>query len=382
MNTRVNQQTAETVVRESLGLSAEDLGMNPAPDGFDQDDGAGDDLGDTGSGDDGLGSDDLGDSGVSQDQGNGRQSASDDGLGDLTQPQAAPQRQSQPDRIPAQAEIRTDGKGNLVDRKTGQIVAKAGAEARMYQKMHKAVQQSQVVQAQNQDLTQRLNKAIELGTQMFNRLKEHQERQGEYAPERYGLQAHEAVEALNFAKMAKSDPVSAIKAILTRASAGGIDLSSIGLQGGNFDPKSLLDLVRGEISQQMNPLKERSQRETAQEQARREAEETAAQYRNELNNFLTANPQAREFLPVFQKIYEQPAFQNMSLGEVWARVQLNLIRQNGNQRPANQQRRGNNPRIPNGRNRPPQGSNGKSNLAPVDMSYEDIVRDVIRGSST
>lgn len=382
MNTRpnVNQQEAENVVRESLGLSAEDLGMNRPEDSFDTDD-------DLGGDDDGQGSDGLDNSGNDSldTRGSGadnqpRQVRQQQDQDDLTVQQ--PPRQQQQDRIPAAAEIRTDGKGNLVDKKTGQIVARAGAEARMYQKMHRQSLQLQSVEAQRVDMENRLKKAIEIGTQLFERNKMLQENQGTFAPQRYGLQDHEAVEALNFAKQAKTDPIGAIKAILTRASSNGIDLSSIGLQGGNFDPASLMNLVRQEIGQAMNPLKERSQRETADQQRQREAQQAADEAKSELNRFIAQNPEVREYLPIFAKVYENPQFQHMSLGEVWSRIQLNLLRQGQQtqgQRPANQQRR-RNPGLPRGQNRPPQ--NGpQGNLAPVETSYEDIVRDILGKAS-
>lgn len=373
MNTRpnVNQQTAEGVVRESLGLTAEDLGMNPPEDSFANDDFGGEDDGGS---EDNLSDNDSGLPDNSGLQTNDTRVAQQDDL--TVQPQRV---QPQPDKIPAAAEIRTDGKGNLVDKKTGQIVARAGAEARMYQKMHKQSLQMQAIQAQHTDTENRLRKAVEIGTQLFERLKAVQENQGNFAPSKYGLADHEAVEALNFAKMAKSDPIGAIKAVLTRAAAGGIDLSSIGLQGGNFDPKSLMDLVGQRIDQAMNPLRERSQRETEQERQTREAQQEAESAKQALNTFLAQNPEAREYLPVFHQVYSQPQFQHMSLGEVWSRLQLNLLRrsqQQQQQRPANQ-RQGRNPRIPNGRGRPPQSGNGNGNLAPVDMSYEDIVRGLL-----
>lgn len=381
MNTRpnVDQTTANSVVQESLGLTAEDLGMNRGEDAFDQ----GDDLG----GDDlDTGDEDLG---LSRGQRqNGREDDDEPAPQQRQQPRQQEddlmlrpdQRQQQQDRIPPAAEVRTDGKGNLVDRKTGQIVARAGAEARMYQKLHRTTQAYGQLQASHTDTQNRLNRAVELGTQLFDKLKELQNQQGEVAPQKFGLSNAEAIEAMNFAKEAKVDPVGTIKKLLTRAAAGGIDLSSIGLAGGNFDPKSLMDLVRNQIDTAMNPLRERSQRETAQEQQQREANERAEETKRELNTFLSANPEAKEFLPIFAQVYAKPEYQHMSLGEVWSRIQLNLMRrqaqQPSNQRPANQQQQRRQPRVPNGRQTPP--NNGRdSELAPVSMSYEDIVRGIL-----
>ena len=135
----------------------------------------------------------------------------------------------------------------------------------------------------------------------------------------------------------------------------------------------------------MQPLRERQQQETAQQQREREAREEREATTRELNTFLGANPEAKKFLPAFQKVYENPAFQHMSLGEVWSRIQLNLLRRGidpnlpqQQQRPANQQQSRQQPRMPNGRQRQPQGRPQASTMAPVSTSYEDIVRDLTK----
>lgn len=375
MNTRtVDQQTANDVVRESLGLSADDLGMNAPEDAFTNDDN------DTGINDDNDDLDGAPDSRNDNNQPETRQEQDQDDFLTQPEPQPAPQPQPQQRQIPQSAEVRSDAKGNIIDKKTGQIVARAGKEARLYQGMHRARQERDTATRATQEVTERLNKAVEIGTQLFERLKEMQTNQGDYAPERYNLNRNEAIEALNFAKEAKSDPVGTIKKLLTRAATNGIDLSSIGLAGGNFDPKSLMDLVRSTIDERMTPLRERTQRESDQEKAQREAQESRDASTKELNTFLQANPEARQFLPAFHQVYSQPQFQHMSLNEVWSRIQLNLLRreqQQQQQRPPNQQRnRNRNSRPPSGQSRPP--ASGNSNgMAPVDMSYEDIVRGLI-----
>lgn len=370
---RVNQDTANEVVRESLGLSMDDLGGNAPEDAFTDDDNSDDFADDSGS------SNDLDGSGVdNNNQPEPRQQFQPEPEPDFLAP-----RQPVEQQLPKAAEVRPDGKGNLVDKKTGQVVARAGAEARMYQNLHRTRAAHEALQAQHTEQGQRLNKAIEIGTQLFERLKTMQTEQGELAPERFNLNRDEAREAMNFAKEAKTDPVGTIKKILTRAAANGIDLQSIGLAGGNFDPKSLMDLVRGEITQHMQPLRERQQQETAQQQREREAQESLDASKQELNTFLGANPDAKQYLPVFQQVYSQPQFQHMTLGEVWSRIQLNLLRRGQmqpqqQQRPANQQRR--NPRVPNGQQRMPRGRQQGNGMAPVEMSYEDIVRGILPSS--
>ncbi len=374
MSQKVDRNVAASVVQENFGLSADDLGIHASDDAFDN------------ASDTDLADDNDDNIGGTQDLRNDA-SDLDDNLADpvsvVSRQKEEPQDDliSQPQQKPGlhhKAEVKTDARGNIINKQTGQIVAKAGKEARMYQQLHRSNTEIETLRAQNTDVESRLNRAVELGTGLFNELKQMRENASEVAPQRYGLSNPEAIEAMNFAKEAKSDPVGVIKKLLTKAASSGIDLSSIGLSGGNFDPKSLMDLVRQEISQQMNPLRERSQRESAQEQQKREATERETAATNTLQNFLKDNPEARAYLPVFQKIYQQPHLQHMPLGEVWARMQLNLMKrqqQAGNQRPTNQRqtRRA----IPNGRRMPPGPGNGKSEMAPVSTSYEDIVRGLI-----
>lgn len=370
----VNQDTANQVVNESLGLSMDDLGGNAHEEAFTDDQHEADDLGSDNSSGSNVGNDNDFDSDP-QPQQRFQPEPEPDFL-------AAPQQQPNQQQLPRQSEVRPDNKGNLVDKKTGQIVAKAGAEARMYQSLHRTRQAHQALQTEHSDTVARLNKAVEIGTQMFERLQKMQTEQTELSPTRYNLSNQEAIEAMNFAKEAKVDPVGTIKKLLTRAASNGIDLQSIGLAGGNFDPKSLMDLVRGEITQHMQPLRERQQQETAQQQREREENESLEASKTELNTFLTKNPEARAYLPAFQKVYERPEFQNMSLGEVWSRIQLNLLRRGQDpsqqQRPANQQQRRQQPRMPNGRQRQPQGRQQQNAMAPVSASYEDIVRDLTK----
>lgn len=375
MAPRIDNNAAQGIVQENFGLTADDLGMNPREDSFlnqnDDLDIENDDIGGTQDLRDGE-NDDLTVQNVPQ------ESAEDDLFLKPAQQQQHQQQQPQPKPLHHKAEVYVDKKGNLVSKSTGKIVATAGREARLYQDLHKSKQSYVAMQAQYADQESRLNKAISIGQELFDRLKTAQTQQTEYSPEKYGLNGAEAIEALNFAKEAKQNPVETIKKLLTKAAASGIDLTSIGLSGGNFDPKSLMDVVRGEIDKAMNPLRERSARESEQERQTREQNERDEAAKSTLTKFLGDNPEAREYLPVFQRIYQQPQFQNMSLGEVWSRLQLNLMRrqqQASNQRPANQ--RNSRQLLPNGRRMPPMNVRGREELAPVSMDYNDIVREIL-----
>jgi hypothetical protein len=172
----------------------------------------------------------------------------------------------------------------------------------------------------------------------------------------------------------KSRPQEALRSLLTRAAASGINVAELGIQGLNgADAKSMIDLVREEIQKATQPITEQNQRTQETERQRQEREEQDRRAQDEVNYFFAENPEARRYHSVFVKTLQNPEFSNMSLGEIWARIQLNLERQaRSGTRP--------NPRNP----RPPQGrgvdmrEQERNAPAPASQSYDDILRDVMR----
>jgi chromosome segregation ATPase len=231
------------------------------------------------------------------------------------------------------------------------------------------------------DLRGRLNQAVDIGMQLSARNKAIQEA-GNLATQ-HGLNDSEHLQAVQLARQAKSDPVGALKSLLTRAHAAGIDLTSLGLQPGGFDTKSLMDMVRAEIANGTAPIRERVNQESQRETQQREAAQAQESVKQELNSFLTQNPAARQWLPAFKEIYSRPELAKMSLGEVWSRLQLNLLQRGIDPNNPQKQQRSPNPpqrRLPNGRGNPPGGGRERAqplDLAPVSTSYEDIVKGVL-----
>jgi hypothetical protein len=137
---------------KGLGITAEDIGVSI-------------DDGDVGEGNYDLDTGDDSGDGLGDDPGEGRRTASDDGSSDVDMGEGRPtrrardqfgrepkqkrQEQQQPQRIPSSAEVRPDAKGNLVDAR-GNVVARAGKEARFYQQAANVTRQMQSFQAQAQ----------------------------------------------------------------------------------------------------------------------------------------------------------------------------------------------------------------------------------------
>jgi hypothetical protein len=282
------------------------------------------------------------------------------------------QQPQQPQRIPSSAEVRPDARGNLVDAR-GNIIARAGKEARFYQQAANASRQMQAFQAQAEahvsDLTNRLQRAVEIGREVYGRLEtlESQNKQ----MQSLGISPTEQLEAMQLVAMSKSNPVQALKTLLTRAAANGIDLSELGINGGQ-DTKSIVDLLKNEISQQMQPLRQRTEAEQRQQQQQAAQNKAFGDAKVHVAQFFAQNPDARTYLPVLDAVLQKHP--QMTLNEIWAKLQLFLVQR--------QQTAGNNgartrPRgaFPNGRGRLP--NRPKSQMADVAKSYEQIARDVM-----
>lgn len=280
-----------------------------------------------------------------------------------------------------QAEVKPDAKGNLVDN-NGKIVAKAGPEARFYQDAYKAKQHAAMIEQRAtraiEDITSRLNQAIEIGTRAAERAKTLQDA-GNVAT-KLGLSEQQHVEAVQFYKEGLDNPVQFLKKLLTRAAASGIDMTQLGLAPGSVDPKSLMDQIKGLITEQMNPLKERSAQDAAQVAAKAKQDQEAATATANVKTFFDTNPDALPYLPVFTRIYQDARFANWDIERVWDRIQLNLLK--GGADPA-QQRDGDgqggpaHKRMPSGRRSSPSGSSDEDAMAPVEQSYADILKGVM-----
>lgn len=295
------------------------------------------------------------------------------------------------------ATFRQDQKGNLVDTRTGEIIARAGSEARIYQRVHK--QASDYIRAANGNIQNaisaeraKVQRAVEIGLGFekelsslkgfVNQINAHE------------LQKDQLLEAAAYYKQAQTDPVGVLRNLLTRAALSGIDISQLGMDKNNLDPKSIVDMVRKEIQAGIQPV----QQFTRQQQAERQTKETESQYlqqaERQVNDFFGSTPQAVPYTHVFHAVLSQPRFQNMSLGEIWDKVQLHLIR-NGidpRQPPSRSQRQrlSGNPEggqrspsrsLPSGQGMAPSGSDrGRgTNAGPAhpSMSYDAIIREVL-----
>lgn len=332
--------------------------------------------------------DDGGELGDDGDQGDrGEQDAfgfeSDDPLGsaldDLRvshtrQPDQGRQQQRQPQQrpFPRTAEVKPDARGNLVGR-DGQIVAKAGKEARMYQDTQRARRDLATATANVESVQGRLNEAVEIGQRLLTENNAFKAQQKQIKD--FGLEPSEQISAIQLFLDLKKNPGDTLKRMLTRAAASGITIDNLSPRGGpaGFDPASLLDTIRGEISKALNPLTERSAAEK-QEQERQQAEaQQRRQIEQDVKTFFEQNPEAVPHAPVFQRLLGQREFAGMTLGELWAKIQLRMHQLRDGSQPRNGRTR----QIPQGRGAPAGGDRGQNDMADLDVSYDSILNGVL-----
>lgn len=377
------------VIKESFGLSDEDLA--PQSEQLDWGDGEGDEI------EQGESSEDR--SFESHEEENYQREAPQQRREEQIPRQ---QREQQPDplrqntlKFDPRASFKQDKKGNLVDAKTGEIIARAGSEARIYQRVHK--QASDYIRAvsgnvQNQMQAERgkLNRAVEIGLgfeKELSELKGTMKQLNAYELPKEGL-----LEAASYYKQAQTDPVGVLRNLLTRAALSGIDISQLGMDNNALDSKTLVEQIRKEIQAGIAPV----QQYTAQQTQERQQKQVDSQYLQKaetlVNQFFGSTPEAVPYTHIFHAVLSQPRFQNMSLGEIWDKVQLHLIR-NGvdpRQPPTRSQRQrlngttnGQRPSVslPNGQGMAPSGGDrsgrGPAGPAHPSMSYDAIIREVL-----
>lgn len=299
-------------------------------------------------------------------------------------------RQQQNRQFNGSQPLKKDAKGNILDGQ-GKIVARAGSEARFYESIHTQAQQtiSRIYRDARGQLTHAENKykeAARLGLQIHNEMQALQQQNAAVAA--FQLQPTELVQAASLFKRAQTEPLVVLKELLTLAATRGVDLTQLGLQAGSHDPKALMDLMRSEMGRLAQPITEQNQRQRQQSEDERLETEAREQATRTVNSFFSQNPDALPYGEIFQGVLEQ--YPTMPLSEIWARIQLNELRNGRSLTTQRQQRRANSqnrkPRnwVPSRSNGPaPMRGNGEqppnNRLAPVTMSYEQIVKDLVKG---
>jgi hypothetical protein len=263
------------------------------------------------------------------------------------------------------------------------VLARAGAEARLYVDARNARVAAHQAGLERDRMQGNLREALSFVEQF--RAENHALREVNRAAERLGVTPQEsaaAVELVSKLKQGGSVAVQALKEILTRAHTAGIDIASLGVASGALDTKTIVDL----IDQRFKPIKDtllgQQQARDQQVRAQQEEQQRFRAAADHTVGFFQANPDATPYAPAIEKMLRSPQFSGWSLREVWQAIQLHLSKRgngvsqnNGTQT----QPQSNHREIPRGR---PQVdlSFDANRPAPVSMSYEDIVNEVLNAS--
>lgn len=386
-----DEKVAMDTIKDSLGMTDEELApQSTGDDDLPSDDG---DLGDD------LPSDDL----DSNSRLNGHDQEFEHEI--QRQPQQRQPQQRQPkqpqDPLRAQsmqfdprADFRRDQKGNLVDPRTGEIIARAGSEARIYQRIHKQATDyirgaNQRIQGHLSQQREQLNRAVEIGLDFEKQLGAANAQLAKMNA--FELGHEQLIEAAQYYKQAQSDPVGVLKSLLTRAALSGIDIQQLGFDGQNLDTKSVLDMVRQEIAKGVKPVQDYAAQRTQERESQQVEQRYLDEAKTQVESFFKSTPAAVPFMNVFQAVLQQPQFQTMSLSAIWDKVQLHLMRRGIDPfRPQQQQRqqrqdtRDNRPSrsLPHGQGMAPGGNDrgGRQQNAGVahpSKSYDAIIREIL-----
>lgn len=154
-----------------------------------------------------------------------------------------------------------DGRGNLIDPNTGQIIARSGKQRREYQ--DEAIYNYHKVKQHNEQLTTRLKEFESIDA----------------TQKEYGLSAPQVVNSLQFGALYYKDPNKALELLLTDAKKRGINLEGF---GSNIDSNAIKQL----IAEELQPIREQRQQTEQQAEYYRKAGDIIAQ-------FYTVNPEAQ-----------------------------------------------------------------------------------------
>lgn len=272
-----------------------------------------------------------------------------------------------------QTRVRTkdDGKGNLVNAQTGEMIAPAGPARRFYTEAQ-----------QLRGEVARLNATVQQAGELASRLAQAEAqietyKQSNTIATQLGLTIDESVNANKLFAAYKKDPKGVLKYMLTEAQASGIDISGL-VQGGHIATDAIAQLIDKKLAPVLEPM-----------QHAREAEQSALRVQQQYQQFITAFPDAKQHENEIALIMGRMdcdareayfVVKNYALenGLDWnkpLRPQIEA-RMSGTSLPAN----GGAPVIPNGRGNP--GSFVPAHRGqvrdPAAMSNADIVRDAMR----
>jgi hypothetical protein len=284
---------------------------------------------------------------------------------DQRQQRQPPQRQQAPQKV------RPDAKGNLVDAQ-GKVVAKAGTERRFYESREKVKKDLGVREVQLRETAGRLTRVTEIARQLKERYDGFAAQQRQM--QELGIAGEDHIAALNLYSQLKKDTRGTLQKLLTRAAANGISIDGNSQQ--QTQP-NIADVVKEVLNGQLKPIHDFVSAAQQRDQRSQQDQEARVAVQQEVETWFGLNPDARPYAQVILKVLRNPSYARMPLGEIWARVQLNLERQRNSGRQRTGNRNGFTPRRgspPIGRRSPP---SGNTEMADINDDYGSIINSVL-----
>lgn len=205
-----------------------------------------------------------------------------------TQQAPTPHQQQTDDGQSFARPVRDDGKGNFVDPQSGQVIARAGAERRMFEKARKMEGELGNARTTIQRAAQEVNT---LRSQVQQLQAQAQQPQAEHAyvsqAKQKNLSDREVQVAFDIVAQLRDNPVAGVQWVLQSAMAQGYNMEQLlgTTQDGAPNPALNMGAVRQMIDSAVKPLTEQQQREA---DARQQQQDAQTQY----NNFVQTHQHA------------------------------------------------------------------------------------------
>lgn len=235
-----------------------------------------------------------------------------------TPPEKSPVEELEKQPIPSTA-VGFDARGNVIDKRTNRVLARAGAESRLYMDKQKLKDQVAALAPRVGELEDGVRKAVEIARGYRSQLEAFEQRDREF-----GLQPEQRVEAMRMYAMSEKDPVSFFKEVLTRAQLRGIDLTSLGLKNGSggLDASALARQLSSDVDAKLKPLLADTQLRQQQAKTEDEAKQRRVEIDNHVRSFFQTTPDAVPHWQEIKAVLANPLNRGISLREAWLQVQV------------------------------------------------------------
>lgn len=265
-----------------------------------------------------------------------------------------------------------DKKGNIVDPKSGQIIARAGSERRLYEKSNRLQRQIEPLQKELENY----KTFVDQGRNLANEIKKH------------GFKPDELQEYFDTVILYKTNPLEAAKRIVANVASMGYNISDI--VGGSVGDAVDMAAIKRMIESNLAPINQQREQEQTQQVNRQELERKLQDFydqheysdvqANVIDNMLGAN----KSLTPSQAYYELKSFCDrngfdMSIPLAPQVQERRASAQNQQEQPAQQPRTRRS--IPSRSATPAQEVNRgieEKEMANANSSWDDIIRSTLR----